>query len=131
MTTLRLRDALMASVAVEVKLTGAEFQRRVNKSTPTEKALLAYDLASGRIELSQFTSHQAKGLATCSQAYQYQVSRLTDHERDRLRRRWTTLAELHGKVCDGAVLRLVKRIGPDRVLRALDIVTAPQAVAAE
>ena len=59
------------------------------------------------------------------------VTRLSDHERDRLRRRWTTLTELHARVCDGAVLRLVKRIGPDRVLRALDIVTAPQAIAAE
>ena len=64
-------------------------------------------------------------------AYQYQVSRLSDHERHRLRCRWTTLTELHAKVCDGAVLRLVNRIGPDRVMRALDIVTAPQAVAAE
>jgi hypothetical protein len=121
----------MASVAVEVKITGAELNRRVDKSTPTERALLAHDLVTGRIEVAQFTTHQARLLAKCSQPYQYQVMRLSDHERHRLRCRWTTLAELHSKVCDGAVLRLVRKIGPDRVLRALDIVTAPQAVAAE
>lgn len=127
-----LRTHFMASVAVEVKLSGAEFTRRVDKSTPTERALLAHDLASGRIELSHFTSHQARALAKCSQAYQYNVSRLSDHERHRLRCRWTTLGELHAKVCDGAVLRLVRKIGPDRVMRALDIMTTPQsAVAAE
>jgi hypothetical protein len=126
-----MRSALLASVAPEVKITGAELLHRVDKSTPTERALLAHDLASGRIEVAHFTTHQAKVLARCSQAYQYQVSRLSDHERHRLRCRRTTLGELHAKVCDGAVLRLVKRIGPDRVMRALDIVTAPQAVAAE
>ena len=36
---MKLRSDLMASVAVEVKITGAEFQRRVDKSTPTERAL--------------------------------------------------------------------------------------------
>jgi hypothetical protein len=57
--------------------------------------------------------------------------RLTDYEAGRVRRGFVTLAELHTTMCDGDVIRLVEKVGPDRVLHAIDMMTAPTLVAAE
>jgi hypothetical protein len=122
----------MGPTGPEIKIDGAAFHRRVRKATPTERALYAHDLQAGLIGIGPFTGPQARFLAQCSFGYQNTVNKLAPHELERLRRGWVKLAELHNTMTDGDVLRLVKRIGADRVLRAIDMLTAPpQMIAAE
>ena len=126
-----LKTHLMATSTPEIKIDGESFNRRVLKATPTERALYAHDLEVGLINIYPHTRHQARDLTQCSAGYQSTVHKLTDRELERLRRGWTSLAALHTSTTDGDVLRLVRKIGPDRVLRAIDLITAPQMAAAE
>ncbi|MCK1447752.1 hypothetical protein IVB34_34440 [Bradyrhizobium sp. 2] len=113
---------------------GRQLCRRLRKLSPAERALLAHDLEQGSI--SNLTGPQCAALAQVSLSYLNSVRRASAEERERLALGCVSLSCLHNQyrhrtATDADVERIVVKIGPDRVMRALDAITRPMAEAAE
>jgi hypothetical protein len=83
------------SVIVECRLTGRQLARQIKASTPTQLALLADDLSTGRMEVKRHTARQARLLTGCSFGYQNTVAHLEPHERQRVRCGFAKLSDFH------------------------------------
>lgn len=110
-------------------ITGRRFNRLLKLGSPADRALLAYDLARGEMQILPPTRAQAAGLARIASGYIGTVARLSADERVRLARGELSLTRLHHdrqhRVTDAEVDRVVARYGAEAILAALDRLTAP------
>ncbi len=113
-----------------VKITGRKLAARASRARPAQRALLAHDLETGRIELIQPTRRQALALTGASGGYLNAVSCLSNDDQARLRNGYVTLSRLHRNVAERTIESFVKRVGVARVFNVIDRLTQP-AVAAE
>ncbi|MGY3125004.1 hypothetical protein ACVWXQ_008941 [Bradyrhizobium sp. S3.14.4] len=107
---------------------------RLRNLSAEKRALLAFDLQHGA-RLYNLTRAQAAAVAKVAPSYIGTVATASDEERQRLAYGWTSLSAIHNRhrrpATDADIERIVKKIGPDRVMRALDRITAPELAAAE
>ena len=108
-------------------LNGHKLSRRVQRGlSPTFRALLAYQLESGGVCVHHLTRKQALALARASSGYVSTVARLSPQERDQLGKGILSLSALHNRPpTDADVDRIVTKLGPTRVMAALDRLTRP------
>ena len=92
---------------------GVKLHRQVVKLVPRHRALIALDLESGSLRLASLTRRQAAAIAKVSLS--------------------TVARERHPQPppTDAAIERVIKRLGCDRVMAALDRLTTPTMQAAE
>ena len=114
---------------------GRQLSRRLKKLSPEKRALLAHDLERGA-RLENLTRAQAAAMTKVAPSYIATVDRASAEERKQLGYGWLTLSWLHNAhrrrpVTDADVERIVKKIGADRIMRALDKITSPVLEAAE
>jgi hypothetical protein len=116
-------------------LTGRRLTRRLRKHPDaTSRALTAVDLAAGCL---QPTLTQARQLCGASYAYCWAVSRLGPFERAAVERGDLKLADIvrrkqpQSSTDQMIVEQVVRTLGPNNVLAALDRITKPVDVAAE
>jgi hypothetical protein len=87
--------------------------------------MLALELVEGP---ARWPASQAAAVVGISRSYVSTARHASAEDRLALKRGWLTLSWLHNKrqkrMTDAAVERAVVRLGPDRVLRALDRLTA-------
>ena len=86
------------------------------------------------------TSVQSRLVSGCSQGYQTTVLGLSDQERQLVLQNRASLAHFHTRIDSDDELihvlmkfgmdRVLSVIGPEQIMRALDIMTAPAVVAA-
>jgi hypothetical protein len=115
-------------------IVGRRLTRRLKGITPDLRALLAHEMVAGEAVLHRLTQAQAAVLVHVSLPYVSTVSRASPEQREDIRRRRLSLSALYHKrrqPTDAKLDRLIARYGADRIMAALDRVTAPQRVAAE
>jgi len=114
-----------------VKIDGRKLAKRRRRISATHRAMLAYQLAHGEVVLSRLTNAQACAIAGANREYVATIAAASDLDRGRVRQGFLPLADLHKRRkqtrSDTAIDRLVERIGPARVMQALDRLTAPRA----
>ena len=106
---------------------GRTLDRMLRRSSPSQKAVIADDLRTGRLELGPLTARQAQRLSQASQGYINIVSRLADLERLAVCSGSRKLSAFTGKRCEPTPAyfdRLMKRY-PTQVMAALDRWTTP------
>jgi hypothetical protein len=122
-------------------------RRRCRYQLPIERRAI---IAAGMVREHDWTVRQASGLMCVNPGYVALVKRLdeSDHyklirseltlallwrnyRRDLAERRAKLAAEHNAPPTDDDVDRIVTKLGPERVMRALDRATRPHAVAAE
>ena len=107
-------------------MSGRRLNRLTKQATPTDRALIASDLARGAVQILRPTYAQAAALTRVSAGYVATVGRLTEEERRQLARGQLSLPRLHNRQCsDRALDRLVERYGIEALWRALDRAMAP------
>ena len=122
-----------SNASIEV-VQGSIIKRIARAASPAERALLAADLEDGRVIIERPTSWQARTLTGASAPYHNAVRKLSPVERNALRTGALKLSQLlrqRWEPSDAKLDRLIARYGANRVMAALDRVTAPQRVAAE
>jgi hypothetical protein len=107
-------------------ITGRDLAHK--KRTPTQRALLAADLASGRVIVTGLTLRQATMLTGASPSYASVAARLDGNERIAVARGWRRLLPYSTKpamptpkpalVNDAELIELVRSVGIDRTLAA-------------
>ena len=110
-------------------LDGRKLSRRLHKLNATRRAQLAADLVTGELCFLNLTPRQAAELLDVSRPYIDTLTRATVKDRARLEYGLVTLSELHKRrrqPTDSDIERMVTKIGPDRVWRVLDKITAPK-----
>jgi hypothetical protein len=116
------------------KINGQKLSRRAKKGlSPTFLALLALDLTTGAVEMSSFTGTQAKAVTGASASYLTTAKKLTPEQLEDVKRGRVSLSTFHNNktVSDARIDRFIAKAGADRVLSAIDKLTAPFRVAAE
>ena len=111
-------------------MTGDELARRIRRASAVQRALIAADLEAERLKLQRPTRRQSQLIAGASYSYVGQAARLSEHDRERLRNGFATLAELQGDISERTLESFVKRAGVLRVVAAAKRM-ARLAVAAE
>ena len=110
-------------------VSGRQFSRRLKKLNAGQRALTAYGLNVGELQLSSYTKPLSAAMARVSVSYLNTVAHASDAERQLLACGCLALSELHNKyrrpVTDADVERLIVEIGPDRIMSALDKITQP------
>jgi hypothetical protein len=95
--------------------------------SPTFRALLAHEFESGACWLHSLTRRQACALTGASIGYVHTLAHATEQEREAVKRGVLSLSDIHNRPpSDAAIDRVIARLGPDRVLAALDRLTMPQ-----
>jgi hypothetical protein len=107
---------------------GKDLANRARKSTATERALLAVELSGGVVD--RLTPQQATKLAGANQRYVSTLRGMTELERAAVKGGRLKLADRVNQPSDAKIDELVQRIGPARVMDALDRITKPASVAA-
>jgi hypothetical protein len=130
------RVSAIAPAPTPSSINGRQLAYRLQKLNSAKRALLARDLECGAVHLQNLTRPQAATLTRVSVSYVNTVQRASLEERKRLACGLLTLSALHNKhrrqpVSDADVERIVIKIGADRVMSALDRITAPVLVAAQ
>jgi ethanolamine ammonia-lyase large subunit len=113
-----------------------KLNRKVRRGlSPTHAALLAYELETGTLRLYGLPRHEACRHTHASASYVATIARATAEERAALKRGEIALGQLHNKPkappSDAEVDRIIAKIGPDRIMAALDRYTQPHLMAAE
>jgi hypothetical protein len=106
---------------------GRRLGRRLKKLSITRRAMLACDLECG-VPVQNFTAGQASMLAKVPACYVRALRRASDEERRALERGSLSLSALQHRprpITDAELERVVVKVGPDRVMRVLDKLTAP------
>jgi hypothetical protein len=108
-----------------------KLRKRLNAS---ERALFAANLATGDACLENIPPALGAKLLGVSVGYVHTMRRATNQERLAVVCGAATISALHNRhrhqpPDDAAVERTVTKLGPDRVMRALERLTAPKAVA--
>jgi hypothetical protein len=110
-------------------LTGRRFNYLIRRGAPRDRALIARDLEQGTLQIFGLTRAQAVALAKISSGYITTVNRLSNAERLQLARGELELSPLHKRrrdlSTDAQIDRLIARLGSERVMAALDRLTAP------
>ncbi|MDI2073898.1 MULTISPECIES: hypothetical protein [Bradyrhizobium] len=111
------------------EIDGVWLSRHLNRLSPAERALLAYQLSEG--SLRNPTRPQSAMMMRVSVSYVNTIAAATAEERVLLECGRLALSDLHNKhrrgpVNDANVERIVLKLGADRILRALDRITAPE-----
>jgi hypothetical protein len=119
------------AVKVERALTRGDLALLLKGANATQRALLDYDLRSGRIALAGLTAEEARSITKVPRGYQCTMSGLDRHQRDRLRFGFAEISEFHNRrlPSNKAIVAYVKRAGANRVFATLDALTKPQAIA--
>ena len=104
----------LPTTATVGNINGRKLSRR-KKITPTHRALLAYELQTGALSVHHFTRKQALALTKASLGYATTVGRATAKERTKITRGVLSISND----------RLVAPLGAERVLAAVDRITAP------
>ena len=115
-------------------MSGRDLDREVRAADPAKRALLAADIEAGRVIVERPTARQARQLTQASTSYQYAARRLSPMERTAARVGRLNLAAKARErrpFPDTKIDKLVKDIGPERFMTALDRLTRPTAIAAE
>jgi hypothetical protein len=105
---------------------------QLGRLSTSQRVLAADDLASGGKTASGLSCAQVAHLAGVSVSYLSTVAHCTPAERQQLRSGALTISALHNSKrktkpdSDNEIDRIVERIGPERLLAALDRYTAPQ-----
>jgi hypothetical protein len=108
-------------------ITGQNLARK--KRTPTERGLLAADLAAGRVVVSDLTLRQAVMLTGASPSYASAAAALDDRERSAVARGWRRLIPYIAKqalpvpaptiaITDRDLESVIRVVGIDRMLEA-------------
>ena len=110
-----------------------KFKQKLNIS---ERALFAANLATGDACLKNIPPTLGAKLFGVSIGYVHTMRRATNQEALAVICGATTISALHNRRLkqapdDAAIERLVVKLGPDRILRALERLTAPEAVVVE
>ena len=126
-TTRKEVPAFVAGVHTAEHLDGRTLDRILRRSSPSQRAVIADDLRTGRLEVGSYTEQQARMLAKASYGYVSIASMLTDIERFAVRSGGRKLSEFAGKRREPTPAyfdRMMKRY-PTQVMAALDRYTAP------
>lgn len=101
--------------------------------SPSHRALLASELTSGQAAMSHFTGAQAAVVMDVAASYVATAKTLTPEQLEDVKRGRVSLSSFHHNksVSDARIERFITKAGADRVLSALDKLTAPFRVAAE
>jgi hypothetical protein len=100
----------ITNLTVERKLTGRQLERELKAMTAAQRALMADDLASGRVVVDRWTRRQARRQTGCSFGYQNTIAHLTPHDRQRVRCGFAKLSDFHNnKPSEAAIERFLKR----------------------
>src|SRR5262249_4589261 len=112
----------ITQVVPELKLTGRQLDRQVKASNPTQRALLANDLETGRTKVDRYTRRQSRLLAKCSLGYQNTVAHLEPHERQRVRCGFAKLSDFynHKKPTEQQIERYLNRADFDLAYRVFE-----------
>ena len=116
-----------ADVYTAAHIDGRTLDRQLRKCSPSQRAVIADDLRTGRLELGPLTARQAQRLARASQGYIAIANQLTDLERLAVRSGSRKLSAFTGKRREPTPAyfdRLMKRY-PTQVMAALDRWTTP------
>ena len=109
-------------------VTGRALARLIRKGNPTSRAMLAADWVAGRLIVEKPTIGQASTWTRASRPYTYAARRLTAQGRNAVRAGRLKLTDVvrNGRpLNDDKLVALVKELGPDRVMSALDRITTP------
>jgi len=107
-------------------INGRKLARRLKKGlSPTFRALLAHEFESGAV-LHDLTRRQACKLLQVGASYVGTVAKSSPENRKKIERGELALSALHNTPTDRQLDRLITRLGPDRVMEALDRCTRPQ-----
>ena len=96
-TTRREIPAFVANVHTAVHIDGRTLDRQLRKCSSSQRAVIADDLRTGRMEVGPLTGRQARRLTGASYGYTNSASKLTDLERVAVRAGKRKLYELAGK----------------------------------
>jgi hypothetical protein len=116
------------------EIVGRKLAGRIRRLSPTFRALLAHEMESGRVIVHALSRKQAVQLTGASVGYVNTIHRLSDEQRELLKRGALSLSKLHSShksLTDAEIDHLVIKLGPERIMRALDRYTQPQRFAAE
>lgn len=111
-------------------LSGRDLDCVVQASTPTKRALLAADIEAGRVIIERPTARQARVLARANFPYASAARRLSPMERVAARIGRLNLAAKARErrpISDAKLDKLISEIGDERMMAALDRLTAPVA----
>ena len=116
-----------AGVYTAEHIDGRTLERMLRRSSPSQKAVIAADLCTGRLEVGPLTDRQARLLARASYGYTNIASKLADLERFAVRTGTRKLAEFAGKAArtHRDFDRFVGRY-PKQLMAAVDRYTRPQ-----
>jgi hypothetical protein len=112
-------------------VTGRAFNRLLRSLDAGGKAVVAADLAAGRLVIANPTLEQARGLAGASRGYTHTASTLSPTQRQAVRYGHIKLVDIHLRhpsLSDAGIDRLVRRLGPDRLWSAIDRLTSPPSI---
>ena len=126
-TTKRQLPASEAAVYTAEHIDGRTLDWRLRRSSPSQKAIIADDLRTGRLELAPLTARQAKRGVGASAGYMNIANRLSDLERLAVRggsRKPSAFTDKRREPTPAYFDRLMKRY-PTQVMAALDRWTAP------
>jgi hypothetical protein len=101
---------------------------------PARRALLAVDAEAGTLAVTDLSRAQSSRLFEVSSGYVATIMHMTVEERIRIRAMPELLSGEHNRpreITDAAVISFVHMAGADRILAALDELTAPTLIAAE
>jgi hypothetical protein len=115
-----------------ITLTGRQLARSARQLNPTARAVLSEQLRAGSVQVMKLTAGQARRLSGASFGYANALHRATRQEWDDVVSGRRKLADLVNKpMSDAALDKLIIKLGPGRVMAALDRHTSPSLVAAE
>jgi hypothetical protein len=112
-------------------VTGREFNRLLHSLDAAGKAVVAADLAAGRLVIAKPTLEQARGLTGASRGYAHTATTLSPTQRQAVRSGHIKLVDIHLRhpsLSDARIDRLVRRLGPDRLWSAIDRLTSPPSI---
>jgi hypothetical protein len=110
------------------KIWGKRLSRKLKAISLSHRALLAADLAAGRVDVSHFTVVQAAAMTNVSVGYACTAGKLPAEQRKLVERNEVSLSAFHNKpatVTDAMIHKFIAKAGAGRVLDALDQLTAP------
>jgi hypothetical protein len=108
-------------------ISGRRLNRLIRWASATDRALLAYELEQGAIQVLRPTRTQAATLTRASSGYIGAIARLSADERTQLARGWFSLSRAHNRRrnTDAEIDRIVAAFGAEAIMAALDRATAP------
>jgi hypothetical protein len=115
------------AIYAAVHIDGRALDRLLRRSTASQRAVIADDLRTGRLEVGPYTERQARTLAKASYGYTNIAGKLTEAQRFGVRSGSRKLSAFERREPSPEYFdRLVERF-PNQVMAALDRHTAPTA----